>query len=116
MDLILSFNIQGFYRVNYDTESWLRIISALNSASFEKIHVINRAAIIDDLLNLARANLLDYNIAFEGLQYLKNETSYLPFKAAFTNFDYLIRRFSGQEEFNIFSVSRILLLLKLYIY
>ncbi|XP_033211856.1 aminopeptidase Ey-like [Belonocnema kinseyi] len=107
------FNIQaaGFYRVNYDTDSWLRIISTLNSASVKKIHVINRATIIDDLLNLARANLLDYSIALEGLQYLKNETSFLPFKTAFTNLDYLIRRFSGQEGFSVFS-KHVLMLIK----
>ncbi|KAK2581484.1 hypothetical protein KPH14_005150 [Odynerus spinipes] len=95
------FNVQqtGFYRVNYDRDSWYRIINTLNSTNFEKIHVYNRAGIVDDLLNLARAGLLDYKVALNGLQYLQRETNYLPFKAAFRAFDYLTQRFSG-DEFN----------------
>lgn len=101
------FNVQsvGFYRVNYDTDSWYRIINALKSVSAQDmdfLHVLNRAAIIDDLLNLARANLLDYKIAFEGLQYLKNETSYLPFKSAFNSLDYLTWKFTSQPDFSIY--------------
>ena len=101
------FIFQGFYRVNYDKESWYRIIDTLKTKNFSTIHVINRAAIIDDLLNLARANLLDYTIALDGLQYLKQETSYLPFKAAFTSLDYLTRRFSGQGEYYLYAVSKL---------
>ncbi|XP_014606106.1 PREDICTED: uncharacterized protein LOC106787883 [Polistes canadensis] len=93
------FNVQqtGFYRVNYDNASWYRIIDALNSNNFTKIHEYNRAGIIDDLLNLARAGLLDYRIALDGLQYLREEKNYLPFKAAFRGLDYLTQRFSGDE-------------------
>ncbi|KAL2747896.1 putative aminopeptidase-2 [Vespula maculifrons] len=93
------FNIQqaGFYRVNYDNASWYRIIDALKSDSFTKIHVYNRAGIIDDLLNLARTGSLDYRTALDGLQYLQQEKSYLPFKAAFRALDYLTQRFSGDE-------------------
>ncbi|XP_043498883.1 putative aminopeptidase-2 [Polistes fuscatus] len=93
------FNVQqtGFYRVNYDNASWYRIIDELNSSNFTKIHEYNRAGIIDDLLNLARAGLLDYRIALDGLQYLRQEKNYLPFKAAFRGLDYLTQRFSGDE-------------------
>lgn len=89
--------IAGFYRVNYDNASWYRIIDALKSDSFKKIHVYNRAGIIDDLLNLARTGLLDYRTALDGLQYLQQEKNYLPFKAAFRALDYLTQRFSGEE-------------------
>ncbi|KAL2717324.1 putative aminopeptidase-2 [Vespula squamosa] len=93
------FNVQqaGFYRVNYDNASWYRIIDTLKSDNFKKIHVYNRAGIIDDLLNLARTGLLDYRTALDGLQYLKQEKNYLPFKAAFRALDYLTQRFSGNE-------------------
>ncbi|XP_015184597.1 PREDICTED: uncharacterized protein LOC107070683 [Polistes dominula] len=93
------FNVQqtGFYRVNYDNASWYRIIDTLNSNNFTKIHEYNRAGIIDDLLNLARAGLLDYQVALDGLQYLRQEKNYLPFKAAFRGLDYLTQRFSGDE-------------------
>lgn len=50
------FNLQetGYYRVNYDDDNWKLLILQLNT-NHEAIHVINRAQIIDDALNLARA-------------------------------------------------------------
>lgn len=96
------FNVQsaGFYRVNYDNESWYRIIKVLNSKNYADIHVLNRAAIVDDLLNLARTGFLPYPTAFDGLQYLKRENNYLPFKAAFSALTYLDQRFSGLDQYH----------------
>ena len=50
------FNIQqtGYYRVNYDQENWNALIQQLNT-NHRTINVINRAQIIDDALDLARA-------------------------------------------------------------
>ncbi|XP_066591366.1 uncharacterized protein [Prorops nasuta] len=92
------FNIQqsGFYRVRYDRDLWYRIFTVLNSKEFEQIHELNRAAIVDDLLNLARAGLLDYTIALDGLKYIEQETNYLPIKSAINGLRYLQRRFAGQ--------------------
>ena len=84
--------------MNYDSASWYRIIDALNSDKYQNIHVLNRAALVDDLLNLARADLLDYQTAFDGLRYLTREKSYLPFKAAFSALTYLDQRLSGENE------------------
>lgn len=69
------FNVQsaGFYRVNYDNESWYRIIKVLNSKNYADIHVLNRAAIVDDLLNLARTGFLPYPTAFDGLNILNEK-------------------------------------------
>lgn len=86
--------------MNYDNESWYRIIKVLNSKNYADIHVLNRAAIIDDLLNLARTGFLPYGTAFDGLQYLKRENNYLPFKAAFSGLTYLDQRFSGLDEYH----------------
>ena len=100
------FNIQeaGFYRVNYDKNSWDRIIKVLHSESFENIPEVNRAAIVDDLLNLARAGLVDYDTALTGLSYIKRETNYIPFKAAFAGLHYLKKRFTDQENNGYFAV------------
>ena len=43
----------GYYRVNYDTQNWAALATALNQ-SHEVIHLLNRAQIIDDAFNLAR--------------------------------------------------------------
>ncbi|KAF3426305.1 LOW QUALITY PROTEIN: hypothetical protein E2986_13349 [Frieseomelitta varia] len=95
------FNVQsaGFYRVNYDIASWRRIFNTLNSDKYQSIHVLNRAALVDDLLNLARADLLDYSTALDGLRYLTRERDYLPFKAAFSALTYLDQRLSGENEY-----------------
>ncbi|KYN33599.1 Aminopeptidase N [Trachymyrmex septentrionalis] len=93
------FNIQssGFYRVNYDSRGWQKIFNVLKHGNLDDIHVLNRAGIVDDLLNLGRAKYLNYDTILEGLSYLKRETNYLPFKAAFNGFEYLNRRFTGHD-------------------
>ncbi|RLU27565.1 hypothetical protein DMN91_001369 [Ooceraea biroi] len=94
------FNVQssGFYRVRYDLNGWKRIFKILNSNKFNEIHVLNRASIVDDLLNLGRAGYEDYQTVLDGLTYLKQETNYLPFKAALNGLDYMNKRFMGREK------------------
>ncbi|XP_076764228.1 putative aminopeptidase-2 [Xylocopa sonorina] len=95
------FNIQssGFYRVNYDNASWYRIFETLNSDNYKDVHVLNRAALVDDLLNLARAGLLSYETTLDGLLYLMREDNYLPFKSLFSGLTYLDQRLSGNDEY-----------------
>ena len=50
---------------------------------------INRAQLLDDALNLARADLLDYPTALKVTEYLTQETSYIPWSSAITGFVYL---------------------------
>ncbi|KAJ6645268.1 Membrane alanyl aminopeptidase, partial [Pseudolycoriella hygida] len=97
------FNIQqtGYYRVNYDTATWENISKALKTNSYSDIHVLNRAQVVDDTLNLARGELLDYKLALSILQYIEGETNYLPWLAAFNNLIYIQRRFSA-EQLNVY--------------
>jgi len=76
--LIVNTQETGFYRVNYDEQNWQLIINQLKSNASE-IHIINRAQLMDDALNLARAGLLPYDVAFNVTNYLKDETEYLPY-------------------------------------
>ena len=78
----------GYYRVNYDEQNWKLIIKQLNT-DHTKIHVINRAQIIDDALNLATVGLLKYDIALEVTSYLNNENEYVPWSAALTGLKYI---------------------------
>lgn len=97
--------VLGFYRVNYDTATWENISKALKTNTYSDIHVLNRAQIVDDSLNLARGELLDYKLALSLLQYLEGETSYLPWLAAFNNLIYVERRFTSAES-DVYRVSR----------
>ncbi|XP_011707141.1 PREDICTED: aminopeptidase N-like, partial [Wasmannia auropunctata] len=98
------FNLQssGFYRVNYNNRGWKNILDALKNDDLDNIHVLNRAAIVDDLLNLGRAGYLDYVTVYDGLRYLSKETHYLPFKAAFNGLEFLNKRFTGSLERSLF--------------
>ncbi|XP_064106708.1 aminopeptidase N-like [Macrobrachium nipponense] len=89
------FNLQqiGYYRVNYDENNWYLLIQQLQT-DHEVIHLINRAQIIDDALDLARAGHLSYNTALSVNSYLSKETEYVPWTAALTNMDYLESMFT----------------------
>jgi aminopeptidase N len=75
-------NIQesSYYRVNYDNNLWNLLIEQLN-VDFNKIHLLNRAQLVDDSLNLARAGKIDYDVPFAILEYLSKENDYIPWAA-----------------------------------
>lgn len=85
------FNVQqiGYYRVNYDENNWKMLIDYLRLKNFKKIHAINRAALLDDAFNLARAGYVNYSIPFDIATYLIHETEYEPWVAAVHNFNFL---------------------------
>ncbi|XP_045494179.1 aminopeptidase N-like [Colias croceus] len=89
------FNIQGqgYYRVNYENELWERIIEALEDPERRAIiHPINRATLVDDALNLARAGKVDYDIAFRVVLTMEHETEYVVWKAFIRSMDFLRTR------------------------
>lgn len=91
------YNFAGYYRVNYDNETWTAIGNALKAESHSNIHNINRAQIVDDILNLARAGIVDYWQALSVLQYIEKEENYIPWLSAFNNLLYISRRFTDAE-------------------
>lgn len=76
-----NFDFEGYYRVNYDQHNWNLIVQQLLDDPRE-ISVINRAQLIDDAFNLARAGFLDYSVTFNLTRYLQNEIEYIPWKSA----------------------------------
>jgi aminopeptidase N len=77
--------------VNYDLRNWKLISDFLNSDKYTDISVLNRALLLDDALDLARVGLLPYQVALNVSSYLRQETHYLPWKAALRNLDYIVR-------------------------
>lgn len=88
----------GYYRVNYDKANWAKISAALRSENFGGIHVLNRAQIVDDLFNLARAGIVQYDAALEILEYLQGETEYAPWLAAVNGLTFLSRRIHHEDQ------------------
>ncbi|XP_053660803.1 aminopeptidase N-like [Anopheles marshallii] len=88
--MIVNVQQTGYYRVNYDERNWQLIVKHLQDRSkFKTIAASNRAQLIDDALNLARAGYLDYVVALNVTRYLVHETDYVPWKAAIAALNYI---------------------------
>lgn len=56
------------------------------------IHVLNRAQLLDDSFNLARAGLLEYTTALDLSRYLEYEDDQIPWYTAIDCFTYVVER------------------------
>lgn len=81
----------GFYRVNYGTDNWESLIEQLAEKP-AAIHVLNRAQLVDDSFNLARADKLHYSVPLRLSTYLKIEEHVLPWYPAIESYSYLLER------------------------
>jgi len=95
--LVINVKQTGFYRVNYDQANWALIADQLLN-DHQGIHLMNRAQLLDDAFNVAKAGFLDYRVALDQTLYLGEETEYIPWSAAISGFGYLskmLRRTAG---------------------
>ncbi|KAL6444227.1 hypothetical protein ACFW04_001864 [Cataglyphis niger] len=85
------FNLQqiGYYRVNYDSVNWLKIAKYLNSDEYTKIHVLNRAKIIDDAFYFMVEQQLDSSIFWNLTSYFARETNYIAWYPMIKIFEYM---------------------------
>ncbi|XP_037077487.1 aminopeptidase N-like isoform X2 [Pollicipes pollicipes] len=86
--MILNVQEMGYFKVNYDERNWLMLIKQLQD-DHNAIHAVNRAQLIDDSLDLARAGQLKYETALAVISYLERENDFLPWDAAFENLEFL---------------------------
>ncbi|XP_022064326.2 aminopeptidase N-like [Acanthochromis polyacanthus] len=82
-------NVSGYFRVNYDLANWDRLLSQLNT-DHQALSVINRAQVIDDAFNLARAKIISTTLALRTTKYLSKERNYIPWESALRNLNYYI--------------------------
>ncbi|XP_034083036.1 aminopeptidase Ey [Gymnodraco acuticeps] len=85
--LLANINVTGYYRVNYDHGNWESLLAQLHS-EHQVIPVINRAQLVDDAFNLARARMVSNTLALNTTLYLSAETQYMPWQSALDNLDY----------------------------
>lgn len=78
--------------MNYDATLWTNIATALLADNFDGITDLNRAQIVDDLFNLARASEIKYSRILDIIQFLANDVSYFSWYPAYTGFDFLLTR------------------------
>ena len=99
-------NVQqtGFYRVNYDDNNWSLIASRL-ATDPASVHRVNRAQLLDDAFNLARAGQLDYTIPLSLTEYLAHEDDYIPWSTTFRALGYInsmIYRSAGYGDYRAY--------------
>uniref|UniRef100_A0A3Q3BS59 Aminopeptidase n=1 Tax=Kryptolebias marmoratus TaxID=37003 RepID=A0A3Q3BS59_KRYMA len=85
--VLANINVTGYYRVNYDLGNWERLFAQLSS-DHQVIPLINRAQLVDDAFNLARAQLVSTTLALRTTLYLSQETEYMPWQSALNNLQY----------------------------
>ncbi|XP_018050342.1 PREDICTED: aminopeptidase N-like [Atta colombica] len=98
-DLILDFNFHwiiinveqaGYYRVNYEVDNWRNIANYLHYINnYEKIHVLNRAQMIDDAFYFLIRGQLELSVFFELSDYLQRETDYVVWFPMFKALEYM---------------------------
>ncbi|XP_029157919.1 aminopeptidase N-like isoform X1 [Nylanderia fulva] len=96
--VIINLQQIGYYRVNYDDENWQRISDYLNSDNFTKIHVLNRAQIIDDAFHLVIAGHLNASIFWNITSYLGQEEDYIAWYPMFKALEYMFSTFPVKVE------------------
>ncbi|KAE9538122.1 hypothetical protein AGLY_006094 [Aphis glycines] len=79
--IIVNIQSTGFYRVNYDEKNWKLLLIQLITNP-DRIHVLNRAQIIDDAYHLCRAELVPYDYYTSLLEYLLMEDHVMPWNTA----------------------------------
>ncbi|KAF6722116.1 Aminopeptidase N [Oryzias melastigma] len=94
--VLANLNVVGYYRVNYDTANWNKLLNAL-SVDHLIIPVINRAQLVDDSFNLARAKIIPTVQALDTTKYLDKERDYMPWKSAINNLDFFYLMFDRTE-------------------
>jgi aminopeptidase N len=107
VQVILNAQQTGYYRVNYDAANWMMIQWQLNN-DHSQIATENRAQLLDDAFNLARAGLLDYTTALSLTTYLGQETEYIPWRSTMNAFFYIDRMLERSSGYGYFRVSAVL--------
>uniref|UniRef100_A0A8C6PS23 Aminopeptidase n=1 Tax=Nothobranchius furzeri TaxID=105023 RepID=A0A8C6PS23_NOTFU len=98
--VLANLHVVGYYRVNYDQNNWERLLGVL-STDHKAIPMINRAQLVDDAFNLARAKIISTVLALRTTKYLKNEREYMPWKSALNNLEFFYLMFDRSEVFGV---------------
>lgn len=91
----------GFYRVNYDDASWRLLIDEFIQ-DHNSFHYLDRAKILEDLLDFWKNELIEATHYLDLLVYLKNEIVMMPWLEAAKGFDFLYNMLRDSPELENF--------------
>ncbi|XP_061617702.1 thyrotropin-releasing hormone-degrading ectoenzyme-like isoform X3 [Phyllopteryx taeniolatus] len=100
--LLGNINQTGYFRVNYDLQNWKLLIQQLRTNP-QVISVGNRAGLIDDAFNLARAGYLPQGVPLQLIGYLAEEAAFLPWHAASRALYQLDKLLDRTDDYALFS-------------
>ncbi|XP_029010285.1 alanyl (membrane) aminopeptidase b, tandem duplicate 1 isoform X2 [Betta splendens] len=98
--VLANYNLVGYYRVNYDQGNWDRLLNTLG-INHTLIQVINRAQLVDDAFNLARAQIIPTALALQTTKYLDKERDYMPWQSTINNLDFFYLMFDRTEVYGL---------------
>ncbi|KAM8974074.1 aminopeptidase N-like isoform 3-T3 [Pelodytes ibericus] len=98
--LLANINVTGYFRVNYDDANWDKLIIQLE-ADHSVIPVINRAQIIDDAFNLARAKHIQTTRALDTTKYISKDVEYMPWQATLSSLSFFNLMFDRTEVYGL---------------
>ncbi|XP_067216208.1 aminopeptidase N-like isoform X2 [Linepithema humile] len=87
--IIVNLQQTGYYRVNYDAENWLKLANYMNPTKYVKIHVLNRAQIIDDAFYSFIHKELDYIMFWKISEFLSRDMSFVAWYPMLKAFEYV---------------------------
>ena len=102
--VVFNVKMSGLYKVQYDQKNWELLITQLSGTQYNKIDTMNRAQLIDDVLDLAWTGDQDYSVALRLVDYLKHETEYIPWKSALDNLSAVNRILRRSAQYGLFKV------------
>ncbi|XP_024874924.1 aminopeptidase N-like [Temnothorax curvispinosus] len=87
--IIVNLQQSGYYRVNYNDKNWLGIAAYLKTPNYMKMHVLNRAKIIDDAFYFMVAGKLNSSVFWDLTSYLSQETDFIAWYPMFKVFEHM---------------------------
>ncbi|XP_018012073.1 aminopeptidase N [Hyalella azteca] len=96
--IALNLNASGFYRVNYAANDW-KLLNQQLQRRHDLFPPSQRAAFLDDALELAKEGYTNYSIALDMTRYLVNEAHIVPWEAALGGFSYFYGLLSQDRAF-----------------
>lgn len=96
---LLNLKHSGYYIVNYDERNWKQI-----THTFKHFPLLVRSQLLANAMDLARANLLDYDIPFKLLITVGRwDNHFVPYHIAFEKVKYIYNMLLNQECFTQFN-------------
>lgn len=97
----------GYYRIIYDEQNYKLLADSLKKNEASQIDTKQRSQLIDDAFNFARYGRVKFDILLNLMDFLKNDTSYLPWFAGNKVLSFLDNRLAGTDQYDWFRVSKI---------